>query len=229
MILFDDVYKNYPNGTNALNGVSFKIDDGEFVFIIGHSGAGKSTLIKLLLREEKHTSGKIIVNDFNINKLKMSKVPALRRSMGVVFQDFRLIENMTVYENVAFAMRVIGCSNKAIRRRVPYVLGIVGLAHKAKNYPKELSGGEQQRVALARAIVNNPKTIIADEPTGNVDPALAREIMELLIEINKMGTTVMVITHDNNLVDDFNKRVIAIKNGQIISDTTGGYNYNEHR
>ena len=229
MILFDDVYKNYPNGTNALNGVSFKIDDGEFVFIIGHSGAGKSTVIKLLLREEKHTSGKIIVNDFNLNKLKSSKVPALRRSMGVVFQDFRLIENMTVYENVAFAMRVIGCSNKAIRRRVPYVLGIVGLAHKSKNYPKELSGGEQQRVALARAIVNNPKTIIADEPTGNVDPALAREIMELLIEINKMGTTVMVITHDNNLVDDFNKRVIAIKNGQIISDTTGGYNYNEHR
>ncbi len=229
MILFDDVYKNYPNGTNALNGVSFRINDGEFVFIIGHSGAGKSTLIKLLLREEKHTSGKIIVNDFKMNKLKSSKIPALRRSMGVVFQDFRLIENMTVYENVAFAMRVIGCSNKAIRRRVPYVLGIVGLGHKSKNYPNELSGGEQQRVALARALVNNPKTIIADEPTGNVDPALAREIMELLIEINKMGTTVMVITHDKNLVDDFNKRVIAIKNGQIISDTTGGYSYNEHR
>ncbi len=227
MILFDDVFKNYPNGTNALNGVSFKIDDGEFVFIIGHSGAGKSTLIKLLLREEKHTSGKINVNGFNINKLKQNKIPALRRSMGVVFQDFRLIETMTVYENVAFAMRVIGCSNKTIRRRVPYVLGIVGLGHKSKNYPKELSGGEQQRVALARALVNNPKTIIADEPTGNVDPALAREIMELLIEINKMGTTVIVITHDKNLVNDFNKRVIALKNGQIISDTTGGYD--EHR
>ncbi len=229
MILFDDVYKNYPNGTNALNGVSFKIDDGEFVFIIGHSGAGKSTLIKLLLREEKHTSGKIIVNNFKLNKMKNSKIPHLRRSMGVVFQDFRLIETMTVYENVAFAMRVIGCSNKVIRRRVPYVLGVVGLGHKSKNYPNELSGGEQQRVALARALANNPKTIIADEPTGNVDPALAREIMELLIEINKMGTTVIVITHDKNLVDDFSKRVIALKSGQIISDTTGGYNYNEHR
>lgn len=227
MIQFDDVYKNYPNGTNALNGVSFKIDDGEFVFIIGPSGAGKSTLIKLLLREEKQSSGKIIVNDFKLNKMKKSKVPMLRRSMGVVFQDFRLIDTMTVYENVAFAMRVIGCSNKMIRRRVPYVLGIVGLGHKSNNYPKELSGGEQQRVALARALVNNPKTIIADEPTGNVDPALAREIMELLIEINKMGTTVMVITHDDALVDEFNKRVIALEKGQIISDTTGGYNYNE--
>ena len=229
MILFDDVYKNYPNGTNALNGVSFKIDDGEFVFIIGHSGAGKSTLIKLLLREEKHTSGKIIVNNFKLNKMNNNRIPHLRRSMGVVFQDFRLIETMTVYENVAFAMRVIGCSNKVIRRRVPYVLGVVGLGHKSKNYPNELSGGEQQRVALARALANNPKTIIADEPTGNVDPALAREIMELLIEINKMGTTVIVITHDKNLVDDFSKRVIALKSGQIISDTTGGYNYNEHR
>lgn len=229
MILFDDVYKNYPNGTNALNGVSFKIDDGEFVFIIGPSGAGKSTLIKLLLREEKHSSGKVIVNDFKMNKLKESKIPLLRRSMGVVFQDFRLIDTMTVYENVAFAMRVIGCSNKMIRRRVPYVLGIVGLGHKSKNYPKELSGGEQQRVALARALVNNPKTIIADEPTGNVDPALAREIMELLMEINKKGTTVIVITHDKKLVDDFNKRVIAIKNGEIISDITGGYDFNEHR
>lgn len=227
MILFDDVYKNYPNGTNALNGVSFEIKDGEFVFIIGPSGAGKSTMIKLLLREERHSSGKIIVNDFNLNKMKNGKIPMLRRSMGVVFQDFRLIETMTVYENVAFAMRVIGCSNKTIRRRVPYVLGIVGLGHKSKNYPKELSGGEQQRVALARALVNNPKTIIADEPTGNVDPALAREIMELLIEINKMGTTVIVITHDQKLVDEFNKRVIALKGGQIISDTTGGYKYNE--
>ena len=227
MILFDDVYKNYPNGTNALNGVSFRIDDGEFVFIIGPSGAGKSTLIKLLLREEKQSSGKIIVNDFKLNKIKNSKVPMLRRSMGVVFQDFRLIETMTVYDNVAFAMRVIGCNSKMIRRRVPYVLGIVGLGHKAKNYPKELSGGEQQRVALARALVNNPKTIIADEPTGNVDPALAREIMELLTEINKMGTTVISITHDQKLVDEFNKRVIALKNGKIISDTTGGYTYNE--
>ena len=227
MILFDDVYKNYPNGTNALNGVSFEIQDGEFVFIIGPSGAGKSTMIKLLLREERHSSGKIIVNDFNLNKMKNGKIPMLRRSMGVVFQDFRLIETMTVYENVAFAMRVIGCSNKTIRRRVPYVLGIVGLGHKSKNYPKELSGDEQQRVALARALVNNPKTIIADEPTGNVDPALAREIMELLIEINKMGTTVIVITHDQKLVDEFNKRVIALKSGQIISDTTGGYKYNE--
>ncbi len=223
MILFDDVYKMYPNGTNALNGVNFKIEDGEFVFVVGRSGAGKSTIIKMLMCEDKPTSGTVEVNGFNLAKIRQSKIPFLRRTMGVVFQDFRLIDSMTVFENVAFSMRVIGASRRVIRRRVPYVLGIVRLGHKAKNYPNELSGGEQQRVALARALVNNPKMIIADEPTGNVDPSMAQEIMELLIEINKMGTTVIVVTHDKNLVDRFNKRVITLQDGKIIADQTGGY------
>ena len=223
MILFDDVYKSYPNGTNALNGVSFEISDGEFVFIIGASGAGKSTVIKLLMHEVIPTGGKVVVGDFDIKKMKNSKVPMLRRSMGVVFQDFRLIDTMTVFENVAFAMRAVGCSQRTIRRRVPYVLGIVGLGHKAKNYPPELSGGEQQRVALARALVNNPHLIIADEPTGNVDPEMAREIMELLNQINQNGTTVIVVTHDNTLVNEFNKRVIHIEKGRVTSDQIGGY------
>ena len=223
MILFDDVYKSYPNGTNALNGASFKIEDGEFVFIIGASGAGKSTVIKILMHEEVPTGGKAMVGDFDIKKMRNSKVPLLRRSMGVVFQDFRLIDTMTVFENVAFAMRAVGSSPRTIRRRVPYVLGIVGLGHKAKNYPPELSGGEQQRVALARALVNNPHLIIADEPTGNVDPEMAREIMELLNQINQNGTTVIVVTHDNTLVNEFNKRVIHIEKGRITSDQIGGY------
>ena len=223
MILFDDVYKSYPNGTNALNGVSFEISDGEFVFIIGASGAGKSTVIKLLMHEVIPTGGKVLVGDFDIKKMKNSKVPMLRRSMGVVFQDFRLIDTMTVFENVAFAMRAVGCSQRTIRRRVPYVLGIVGLGHKAKNYTPELSGGEQQRVALARALVNNPRMIIADEPTGNVDPEMAREIMELLNQINQNGTTVIVVTHDNTLVNEFNKRVIHIEKGRVTSDQIGGY------
>lgn len=223
MIVFDDVYKMYPNGTNALNGVSFKIEDGEFVFVVGRSGAGKSTIIKMLMCEDKPTSGSVVVNGFDVKKIRQRKVPFLRRTMGVVFQDFRLIDSMTVFENVAFSMRVIGASRRVIRRRVPYVLGIVRLGHKAKNYPHELSGGEQQRVALARALVNNPKMIIADEPTGNVDPSMAQEIMELLVEINKMGTTVIVVTHDKNLVDRFNKRVITLQDGKIIGDQTGGY------
>lgn len=223
MIEFDDVYKMYPNGTHALNGVNFKIEDGEFVFIVGRSGAGKSTIIKMLMCEDKPTSGTVTVNDYNLKKIRNRKIPYLRRTMGVVFQDFRLIDSMTVFENVAFSMRVIGASRRVIRRRVPYVLGIVRLGHKAKNYPNELSGGEQQRVALARALVNNPKMIIADEPTGNVDPSMAQEIMELLIEINKMGTTVIVVTHDKNLVDRFNKRVITLQDGKIIGDQTGGY------
>ena len=204
MILFDDVFKNYPNGTNALNGVSFEIQDGEFVFIIGPSGAGKSTMIKLLLREERHSSGKIIVNDFNLNKMKNGKIPMLRRSMGVVFQDFRLIETMTVYENVAFAMRVIGCSNKTIRRRVPYVLGIVGLGHKSKNYPKELSGGEQQRVALARALVNNPKTIIADEPTAGLNRDDAAVVLGLLKKAKRdedRKRAIIVVTDNPEVAD----------------------------
>ncbi len=223
MILFDDVYKMYPNGTNALNGVNFKIEDGEFVFVVGRSGAGKSTIIKMLMCEDKPTSGSVVVNGFDVTKIRQRKIPFLRRTMGVVFQDFRLIDSMTVFENVAFSMRVIGASRRVIRRRVPYVLGIVRLGHKAKNYPNELSGGEQQRVALARALVNNPKMIIADEPTGNVDPSMAQEIMELLIEINKMGTTVIVVTHDKNLVDRFNKRVITLQDGKIVGDQTGGY------
>ncbi len=226
MILFDDVYKSYPNGTNALNGVSFKIEDGEFVFIIGPSGAGKSTVIKLLMHEVIPTGGTVRVGDFDIKKMRAAKVPMLRRSMGVVFQDFRLIDNLTVYENVAFAMQAVGCSKRTIRRRVPYVLGVVGLGHKAKNYPPQLSGGEQQRVALARALVNNPHLIIADEPTGNVDPEMAREIMELLHQINQNGTTVIVVTHDNTLVNEFNKRVIHIEKGRVTSDQVGGY-YNE--
>lgn len=223
MIVFDDVYKMYPNGTNALNGVNFKIEDGEFVFIVGRSGAGKSTVIKMLMCEDKPTSGTVKIDDYNVNKIRPRKIPFLRRKMGVVFQDFRLIDTMTVFENVAFSMRVIGASRRVIRRRVPYVLGIVRLGHKSKNYPHELSGGEQQRVALARALVNNPKMIIADEPTGNVDPTMAQEIMELLIEINKMGTTVIVVTHDKGLVDRFNKRVITLRDGKIIGDQTGGY------
>lgn len=223
MILFDDVYKSYPNGTNALNGVSFKIDDGEFVFVIGPSGAGKSTVIKLLMHEEVPTGGVVRVGDFDIKKMRNSKVPMLRRSMGVVFQDFRLIDTLTVYDNVAFAMRAVGCPQRTIRRRVPYVLGIVGLGHKAKNYPPELSGGEQQRVAMARALVNNPRLIIADEPTGNVDPEMAREIMELLNQINQNGTTVIVVTHDNTLVNEFNKRVIHIEKGRVVADQVGGY------
>ena len=223
MIIFDDVYKSYSNGTNALNGVSFNINDGEFAFIIGPSGAGKSTVIKLLMHEEVPSGGLVKVGDFDIKKMRASKVPLLRRSMGVVFQDFRLIDNMTVFDNVAFAMRAVGTSQRTIRRRVPYVLGVVGLGHKAKNYPNELSGGEQQRVALARALVNNPHLIIADEPTGNVDPEMAREIMELLNQINQNGTTVIVVTHDNTLVNEFNKRVIHIEKGRVVSDQVGGY------
>ncbi|MBQ4052398.1 MAG: cell division ATP-binding protein FtsE [Clostridia bacterium] len=228
MILFDDVYKSYSNGTNALNGISFKIEDGEFAFIIGQSGAGKSTVIKLLMHEEVPTGGVVKVGDFDIKKMRQSRVPMLRRSMGVVFQDFRLIDNMTVFDNVAFAMRAVGSSPRTIRRRVPYVLSVVGLGHKAKNYPNELSGGEQQRVALARALVNNPQLIIADEPTGNVDPEMAREIMELLNQINQNGTTVIVVTHDNNLVNEFNKRVIHIEKGRVVSDQVGGYYGNEN-
>lgn len=227
MILFDDVYKMYPNGTNALNGVSFKIEDGEFVFIIGASGAGKSTVIKMMMREEKPTSGKIVIGSYNVTTMRERKIPYLRRTMGVVFQDFRLIDNLSVYDNVAFAMRVTGASKRAIRRRVPYVLGIVRLGHKAKNFPDELSGGEKQRVALARALVNNPKIIIADEPTGNVDPRMAKEIMSLLAEINAMGTTIIVVTHDKGLVDTFHKRVITLENGTIISDEEGGYRFSE--
>lgn len=219
MIEFRDVHKTYELGSEALKGVSVTIEDGEFVFIVGASGAGKSTFLKLIMREEVASSGEVVVGNFKLSKLKSRQIPYLRRSMGIVFQDFRLIDKMTVYENVAFAMRVVGASHRGIRHRVPYILGLVGLQDKAKSYPTELSGGEQQRVGLARALVNNPSLIIADEPTGNIDPAMSYEIMELLTEINRRGTTVLVVTHEHDLVKSFHRRVIEIKDGLVISDS----------
>lgn len=226
MILLSNVSKTYPNGSTALDDVSFFIERGEFVFIVGPSGSGKSTLIKLLMHEEVPTDGQVIINNKDIGKLKRREIPYLRRSMGVVFQDFRLLSNKTVYENVAFAMDIIGASRKEIRRQVPTVLSLVGLSHKAKSYPDELSGGEQQRVALARALVNNPAFLIADEPTGNLNPKVAMEIMELLDNINKRGTTIIMATHAKDIVDTMKKRVIAIEEGKIVRDESrGGYGY----
>ena len=213
--------KKYPNGTLALNDVSLRIADGEFVFIVGSSGAGKSTLIKLMLREERATSGVIKVNGKNLGKMPRYKIPKFRRSIGVVFQDFRLIPNMTAYDNVAFALRVTNVSNKEIKRKVPYMLSLVGLANKAKCKPDELSGGEQQRVALARALVNSPSLIIADEPTGNIDPELSFEIVDLLNEINKLGVTIVMVTHEHDLVQQFNRRGITIEKGEVIRDVEG--------
>ena len=213
--------KKYPNGTLALNDVSLRIADGEFVFIVGSSGAGKSTLIKLMLREERATSGVIKVNGKNLGKMPRYKIPKFRRSIGVVFQDFRLIPNMTAYDNMAFALRVTNVSNKEIKRKVPYMLSLVGLANKAKCKPDELSGGEQQRVALARALVNSPSLIIADEPTGNIDPELSFEIVDLLNEINKLGVTIVMVTHEHDLVQQFNRRVITIEKGEVIRDVEG--------
>lgn len=221
MIEFQNVKKKYPNGTVALNDVSLRIADGEFVFIVGSSGAGKSTLIKLMLREERATSGVIKVNGKNLGKLPRYKIPKFRRSIGVVFQDFRLIPNMSAYDNVAFALRVTNVSNKEIKRKVPYMLSLVGLANKAKCKPDELSGGEQQRVALARALVNSPSLIIADEPTGNIDPELSFEIVDLLNEINKLGVTIVMVTHEHDLVQQFNRRVITIEKGEVIRDVEG--------
>lgn len=219
MIEFRNVSKVYSNGTHALDGVNLTVEKGEFVFIVGASGAGKSTFLKLIMREETPTSGAIIVNNMHLEKIKRRKVPYLRRTMGIVFQDFRLIGKMTVYDNVAFAMRCIGKKNRTIKKRVPYILDLVGLKDKAHNKPSELSGGEQQRVSLARALVNNPAMIIADEPTGNIDPEMSYEIIELLSEINKRGTTVLVVTHEHELVDSFNKRVVRIEGGKVVSDT----------
>ncbi|MGN1039588.1 MAG: cell division ATP-binding protein FtsE [Oscillospiraceae bacterium] len=221
MILFSNVSKEYKNGTKALNNVSFSIEQGEFVFVVGPSGAGKSTLMKLVMREEKATNGNIEVNGYNLSKIRGSKISKYRRSLGVVFQDFRLINQMTVYDNVAFALRVTGATGKDIRHRVPYILGLVGLLPKAKSYPSQISGGEQQRVALARALVNNPSIIIADEPTGNIDPELSENVMELLGEINKCGPTVVVVSHEHNLVRKFGNRVITIEKGEITSDSNG--------
>lgn len=219
MIQFKNVSKVYPNGTEALKDVSLQVDDGEFVFIVGSSGAGKSTFLKMVMCEEQADKGEIIVNGTNLSHMKKKKIPYLRRSMGIVFQDFRLIPHMTVYENVAFAMHVIGASERVIRKRVPYVLGMVGLQEKMKSKPAELSGGEQQRVGLARALVNNPSMIVADEPTGNIDPELSFEIVDLLTEINKRGTTVLMVTHEHNLVKHFGQRIIEIEEGVVVADT----------
>ncbi len=223
MIEFRNVSKVYETGTEAVHNANFKIDKGEFVFLVGSSGSGKSTLIKLILKEEEPTRGNIIINGKDTTYLKPNKIPYLRRSMGVVFQDFRLLPDKTVYENVAFAMYIVKATPRHIRRQVPMVLSLVGLSAKAKMYPDELSGGEQQRVALARALVNNPSMIIADEPTGNLDPDTAWEIMNLLNDINLRGTTVVMATHAKNIVDEMNKRVIHMHKGNIIRDEVGGY------
>lgn len=222
MIEFKNVIKSYSAGNTALQGVSVRIEDGEFVFLVGPSGSGKSTIIRLITGEIKPTSGHVQVNGYSLAKIRNREVPFLRRTVGVVFQDFRLIENKTVYDNVAFAMRVIGAKEREILERVPYVLKLVGLENKSRRHPGELSGGEQQRLAIARALVNNPSTIIADEPTGNLDPARSYEIMALLQEINRMGTTVLVVTHEMELVQRFNNRVIMIDDGLVVRDEVGG-------
>ena len=218
MIDFKNVSKVYDNGTKALSNVNIHIDKGEFVFVVGASGAGKSTFLKLMMREEVPSSGTIRIKDYNLGEMKKRKIPYFRRNMGIVFQDFRLIPNMTVYDNVAFAMRVVGAKEKEIRKRVPYVINIVGLPQKAHSYPSELSGGEQQRVALARALVNNADIIIADEPTGNVDPQMSLEIVGLLKRLNETGTTVIMVTHAHDLVKKFDNRVIVLDSGEVVSD-----------
>ena len=219
MIEFRNVSKVYNNGTEALHNINLTVEKGEFVFIVGSSGAGKSTFLKLVMCEERPNSGQIIVDGVDVSRIRKRKIPYIRRKMGIVFQDFRLIDHMTVYDNVAFAMRVVGASTRSIRKRVPYILSLVGLQHKAKHYPNELSGGEQQRVGLARALVNNPTMIVADEPTGNIDPALSFEIVDLLNEINRRGTTVLMVTHEHSLVKHFHKRIIQIHSGEIVADT----------
>lgn len=219
LIEFRNVSKVYNNGTEALHNINLNVEKGDFVFIVGSSGAGKSTFLKLITCEERPNSGQIIIDGQDVSKIKKRKIPYLRRKMGMVFQDFRLIDQMTVYDNVAFAMRVVGASAASIKKRVPYILGLVGLQHKAKHYPTELSGGERQRVGLARALVNNPQMIIADEPTGNIDPALSFEIVDLLSEINRRGTTILMVTHEHSLVKHFHKRIIQIHSGEIVADT----------
>lgn len=219
LVVFQNVSKIYENGTVALKDVSLTIDKGEFVFIVGPSGSGKSTFLKLIMHEEAANSGEIVVNGMKLSGMQHRQVPYLRRTMGIVFQDFRLIDKMTVYDNVAFAMRVVGASPRKIRKRVPYVLSLVGLTEKARCLPTELSGGEQQRVGLARALVNNPGLIIADEPTGNIDPALSYEMVDLLNEINRRGTTILMVTHEHQLVKRFHRRVIEISDGVIVADS----------
>ena len=219
MIRMNDVTMVYDNGTRAVNKANLRVDEGEFVFLVGASGSGKTTIIKLLTAEVRPTEGRVLVNNYNVGEMKKRQIPYLRRTLGVVYQDFRLINNKTVYENVAFAMRTIGAKGKAIKERVPYVLDLVGLADKAQIKPMNLSGGEQQRVAIARALVNNPRLIIADEPTGNVDPALSFEIVDLLSEINRHGTTVLMVTHEHSLVKHFHRRIVEIHNGRIVADS----------
>ena len=219
MIAFRNVSHVSTNGPEALHNINLKVEKGEFVFIVGSSGAGKSTFLKLITCEERPNEGQVLIDGQDISHIRKGKIPYVRRKMGLVFQDFRLIDHMTVYDNVAFAMRVVGASPKAIKKRVPYILGLVGLQHKAKHYPTEMSGGERQRVGLARALVNNPSMIIADEPTGNIDPALSYEIVDLLSAINERGTTVLMVTHEHSLVKHFHKRIIQIHSGEIVADT----------
>ena len=223
MIEFVDVVKNYTPETQALRGITMQIEDGEFAFLVGPSGSGKSTIMKLITGELKPTAGTIHVNGYSLERIRKREIPYLRRTVGVVYQDFRLITTKTVYENLAFAMRAVGARKKEIEERIPYILELVGMDDKANRHPNELSGGEKQRLAIARALVNNPSTIIADEPTGNLDPALALEIMMLLQEINNLGTTVLVVTHAQELVDRFEKRVIAIDEGVVVHDGMDGY------
>ncbi|TYS60010.1 cell division ATP-binding protein FtsE [Sutcliffiella horikoshii] len=226
MIEMQDVFKKYPNGVQAVDGININIKAGEFVYVVGPSGAGKSTFIKMMYREEKPTSGSIVIDGVNLSKLKESKVPLLRRNIGVVFQDFKLLPQLTVYENVAFALEVIEESPKNIKKRVMEVLDLVKLKHKARHLPNELSGGEQQRISIARSIVNKPKVMIADEPTGNLDPDTSWEIMNIFEEINEKGTTIVMATHNREIVNTIKKRVIAIENGKIARDQAeGDYGY----
>ena len=224
MVELKNVSVTYSTGVDALNNISLRINDGDFAFVVGSSGAGKSTLIKLILKEIDATSGIVMVNDYNLSKLQKKKIPEFRRTIGFVFQDFRLIPSMTVYENVAFVLRVIDAPRKYIRKRVPYVISLVGLQDKANSYPNQLSGGEQQCVAIARALVNDPQLIIADEPTGNIDPELSYEIVELLKGINECGTTILMVTHEHDLVRHFGGRIININSGEIVFDEVIGGN-----
>ena len=223
MIRLKDVEMEYDNGTKAIKGITLTVEDGEFVFLVGPSGSGKSTIIKLLTGEVEPCAGRIMINGFSVSNISEKQIPLMRRTLGVIFQDFRLIEKKTVYDNLSFVMRAVGASPRKIRERITYVLRLVGLEDKANSYPTELSGGEQQRVAIARALVNNPNTIITDEPTGNLDPERSLELMSLLVKINQLGTTVVVVTHEKDLVDRFGKRVITIESGHVVSDCVGGY------
>lgn len=223
MIRLKDVEKTYENGTEALQGISFTVEDGEFVFLVGPSGSGKSTIIKLLTGEVIPTAGRVMVNGFSMSRISDRQIPYMRRTIGVIFQDFRLIPKKTVFDNLSLAMRAVGATPRDIRTRIPYVLELVGLKGMEDRYPDELSGGEQQRVAIARALVNNPSTIVADEPTGNLDPNRSLEIMTLLERINALGTTVVVVTHERDLVNHFDKRVIMIDHGQVNGDGVGTY------